>query len=130
MHLHSVRSRPSSPISLTGNVSYDDNDAALQAALLASIGADEHDSAGTPALMHASRGVGDHVTAPNSDTSLAARTLQTLALDPPVLKAEVGMEQVAPVTAGMLVLVGHTSIVSAQLPGQTTECVHYKIGSE
>lgn len=82
LHARSAVSHPIAAVDLTAEPYTDDNDKALQAALLASIGEDMQ--VVTPACGVSNRHLTDCVESGlHSDTSLAARTLQTLDLDPP-----------------------------------------------
>lgn len=90
-HLHapSLFSHPITGVDLTTgpNDEHDDDNAALQAALLESIGAgSQHE---TPARVCSGHQAHDHSEKKTQcNTSLAARTLRSLALDPPCTGAE------------------------------------------
>lgn len=102
LRLHSVDCQPNSHVDVIANLAHDDNDTALQAALLASIAAEDQGGACTPALVNDYRGIANPGKTPHSDTSLAARTLQTLALDPPALAAQPSVVDLPPSAAGVL----------------------------
>lgn len=84
LHAPSLFSHPIAKVDLTTGPTddHDDDDVALQAALLASIGAESQHQ--TPArVSHGHQAPDDSEKRTQCNTSLAAWTLQTLALDPP-----------------------------------------------
>eukprot|EP00892_Ulva_mutabilis_P003191 jgi/Ulvmu1/12873/UM098_0061.1 len=100
LNLHSVDTDPAGQVDLTAATSHDDDDATLQAALLASIAAEDHSGACTPALLAQPRQIDTHGRQTHSDTSLAAQTLQTLVLGPSTCVAKPSIIGLAPTAAG------------------------------